>query len=161
MMHPPVRPDLTAVRTRTDPSMSIIVGLDVGEARVGVAVSDEERKIAFPMGVIHRLEGSFGFRQLERVLGDREVGLFVLGMPYRTDGSASAQGERISEYGRELGAYFGVEVVYRDERYTSEMAHEILSEGGVKPADHKKHVDKIAAQLILQDFLDSGNPDPD
>jgi putative Holliday junction resolvase len=136
--------------------MSVFVGIDFGESRIGVAVSDEQKKIAFSLGVIKREKGSFGFNKLKKLLEDREVEGFVVGLPVRTNGTIGIEGEKAEEYIESLMGFFHKEVVSWDERYTTVIAANVLKEGRATK-DRNKAVDKMAAQLILQSYLDKTN----
>ncbi|MBN2323066.1 MAG: Holliday junction resolvase RuvX [Spirochaetes bacterium] len=133
--------------------MSVLVGIDFGESRIGVAVSDEHKKVAFPLGVIVREKGSFGFKKLKNLLGDRVVEGFVVGLPIRTNGTLGVEAEKTEEYIESLSVYFHKKAVSWDERYTTMIAANVLTEGG-RLKDRNKVIDKIAAQIILQSYLD-------
>jgi len=137
--------------------MSVIVGIDFGESRIGVAISDGLKKISFPLGVIQREQGSYCLKRLKKLLDDREVESFVIGLPVRTDGTHSVQGEKVDSYSAALKDYFQKEVFTWDERFTTVIATNILREGSTGVKKGRKVVDKIAAQLILQSYLDSRN----
>lgn len=133
--------------------MSIFVGIDFGESRVGVAVSDDRKQIAFPLGVIKREKGSFGFNAMKKLLEGRDIESFVVGLPVRTDGTVGVEAERVHVYIESLSGVFHKEVVTWDERYTTVIAANVLKEGG-GTKDRKKAVDKLSAQLILQSYID-------
>ncbi|UCB44377.1 MAG: Holliday junction resolvase RuvX [Spirochaetota bacterium] len=139
--------------------MSFIAGIDVGEVRIGIAISDSEKRIAFPLGVIKRERGSYGLRRIERILEDREVELFVVGLPKRSDGVVGKEEKKVFDFVEGLKKYFNKDVVTWDERYTTVIAQQALQEGlshsGISRANkRKKNIDKIAAQIILQSYLD-------
>ena len=137
--------------------MSVLVGIDFGETRIGIAVSDEHKKISFPLGVIQREQGSYGLKKLKKLLSDREVYLFVVGLPLRTDGTVGNGAENLHSYIDSLADYFKKEVVTWDERFTTVMAHNALREGSSNEKKGRKVVDMIAAQIILQSYLDHKN----
>ena len=137
--------------------MSVIVGIDFGESRIGVSVSDELKKISFPLGVITREQGSYGLKKLKKLLEGREVQSFVVGLPVQSNGSLGIQGEKAEAYAEALKEYFHRDVVTFDERFTTVIATNALKEGSTGARKGRKVVDKLAAQLILQSFLDSRN----
>lgn len=141
-------------------AMSVLVGIDFGSSRVGVAVSDPEKKLAFPFDVISREGGSYGFRKLRALLEERSVEAFVVGMPYRSDGSRGQECEKAQEYMDALHEYFQKDVIPWDERFTTVLARQSLIDAGSRKKVRKKErgaADRIAAQLILQSYLDHRN----
>lgn len=138
--------------------MCVLVGIDFGETRIGVAVSDPQKKVAFPLQVITRVQGSYGFRKLRTLLQDRVVEGFVVGMPYRTNGSMGEECEKVQSYMEALHDYFQKRVTPWDERFTTVMARQSLVEAGSGKKERRKNSgasDRIAAQIILQSYLDS------
>ena len=137
--------------------MSVLVGIDFGESRIGIAVSDEQKKIAFPLGTIQREQGSYGLKKLKKLLSEREVERFVVGLPVRTDGTVGNGAEKVQSYIDSLADFFQKDVVVWDERFTTVMAHNSLRELSSNEKKGRKVVDKIAAQIILQSYLDHSN----
>jgi len=137
--------------------MSRIVGIDFGTSRIGLAISDESKKIAFPFGIIERVQNSYGFNKLKKMLDGIEVAYFVLGLPVRTNGSRGKETEIVESYSESLKDFFGVEVILWDERYTTVIAEQSLKLFKKKGRNKKDIVDCLAAQLILQSFLDHLN----
>lgn len=140
--------------------MSVYVGIDVGDARIGIAVSDAEKNIAFPLTVINRKDNSYGFNKLREILKDRQVEAFIIGLPIKSDGSLGVQGEKVLFYAKSLEEYFQIKVITWDERFTTVIAGKYLSEGKMKSVKKKMMIDEIAAQVILQSFLDSQKRQP-
>ena len=134
--------------------MSFIAGIDVGEVRIGIAISDKEKQIAFPLAVVERERGSYGFRRIEKILEDRDIELFVVGLPKRSDGVVGKEEQKVLVYIESLKEYFHKEVATWDERYTTVIAQKALQEGSQSAEKHKKSIDKVAAQIILQSYLD-------
>jgi len=137
--------------------MSRIVGIDFGSKRIGIAISDKRKKIAFPVGIIKREQNSYGLNKLKKMLEGMELDSFVVGLPLRTNGSRGKEVEAVEAYSRSLKDFFSKEVILWDERYTTTVAEQSLDPGGKKGRENKKIVDCIAAQLILQSFLDRLN----
>lgn len=135
-----------------------ILGLDYGSVTVGVAVSDALLITAQPVEVIKR-KSETKLRQtlarLEEIIGEYEVDKIVLGYPKNMNNTLGERVERTEEFKEKLEKRTGLEVVLWDERLTTVSAMEVLKEGGVRREDRKTYVDKIAAVLILQGYLDS------
>lgn len=135
-----------------------ILGLDYGSVTVGVAVSDALLITAQPVEVIKR-KSETKLRQtlarLEEIIGEYEVDKIVLGYPKNMNNTLGERVERTEEFKEKLEKRTGLEVVLWDERLTTVSAMEVLKEGGVRRENRKTYVDKIAAVLILQGYLDS------
>jgi putative Holliday junction resolvase len=132
-----------------------IIGLDYGEARIGVAVSDMLETIANPLDTVSEKDRE---KQLEKVLDiiKREgVEKIVVGLPRRMDGSMGHRAEYTKSFAEELSERSSLPYVMWDERLSSAEAHRMLEAGGVSGKKRKTKVDKIAAVLILQTYLDS------
>lgn len=134
--------------------MPRLLGLDVGSRRIGVAFSDPEQMLATGHGFIDRRRTE-PFGAIATLAREREVALAVVGLPLNADGSEGPAAERVRAFGAELERRTGLKVAYHDERYTSVTAEETLAEGGVTWQRRKELVDKLAAQLLLQGFLDA------
>jgi len=139
--------------------MSRIVGVDYGTRRIGIAISDGLGLTARPLEVIPRSEVVSYLRQLAE---EYEIGAAVLGLPTGLGGNEGDSAARARELGAEIGAALQIDVTYVDERFTSRMAESALLESGMKRRQRKETVDKVAAAIILQTYLDSrrrpGNP---
>ena len=133
------------------------VGIDVGDSRVGVSISDESKTIAFPLAVIVRENNSYGFNQIKALINEKKIDAFVVGLPVRSDGTLGEQGEKVKKYSNSLKEYFKTEVISWDERFTTVIARRSLFETNSKLEKRKKAVDDIAAQIILQSYLDHIN----
>ena len=132
--------------------MSRYLGVDYGTKRIGLAISDDLGITARPLGVVGRkqLEAELG-----RVSEEYDVAGVVVGLPTALAGHEGDSASGARELGREIGTFLGVRVVYVDERFTSKIAERALLESGMKRRDRRERVDKVAAAIILQTFLDS------
>jgi putative Holliday junction resolvase len=131
-----------------------LLALDVGDARIGVALSDETGTLASGLVTLKAVgprKDAQAVAALVRGHGAAEV---VVGLPLRLDGSLGSQGERVLAFVERLRRVLRVPVVTRDERLTSVAADERLAEAGVKRRDRKARIDQAAAALILQELLD-------
>jgi putative Holliday junction resolvase len=131
------------------------LGLDVGNRRIGVAVSDELGLTAQPVMTLERRRSRReDLRSLARLCRRFGVAGIVVGNPLHLDGGTSAQAAKTQAFAAELGELTGLPIYLRDERLTTEAAHQILYEAGRKRQEHKRVVDQVAAVMILQGFLD-------
>jgi putative holliday junction resolvase len=131
------------------------MGLDVGDRRVGVAVSDERGLTAQPVLTLHRSNRKEDLRSLARILRKHGCTEIVVGNPLYMSGDLSPQAMKAQAFAEMLRQEFGLPVVLWDERLTTTEAHRLLHEAGRAGSEHKKVVDQVAAVLILQGFLDS------
>jgi putative Holliday junction resolvase len=131
------------------------MGLDVGDRRVGVAVSDERGLTAQPVLTLHRSNRKDDLRSLGRILRKHGCTEIVVGNPLYMSGDLSPQAMKAQAFAEMLRQEFGLPVVLWDERLTTTEAHRLLHEAGRAGSEHKKVVDQVAAVLILQGFLDS------
>ena len=132
-----------------------IMGLDVGDKTIGIAISDSLLLTAQGKTTIQRSGFDAETRQLRAMAEEYEVHQLVVGNPLHMDGRPSRQGDKIMKFGRKLGLALELPVVFWDERLTSVAAEEHLEEMGLNWRERKKHVDKIAAMFILQSYLNS------
>ncbi len=131
------------------------MGLDVGDRRVGVAVSDERGLTAQPVLTLHRSNRKEDLRSLARILRKHGCTEIVIGNPLYMSGDLSPQAMKAQAFAEMLRHEFGLPVILWDERLTTTEAHRLLHEAGRAGSEHKKVVDQVAAVLILQGFLDS------
>ena len=135
-----------------------IMGLDFGSKTVGVAVSDELLITAQGVEIVRRKsEGKLRqtLARIEELIQEYQVEKIVLGYPKNMNNSEGERVERTKEFMEKLKARTGLEVVLWDERLSTVSAMDVLKEGGVRSEHRKTYVDKIAASLILQGYLDS------
>jgi putative Holliday junction resolvase len=131
------------------------MGLDVGNRRIGVAVSDELGLTAQPVLTLERKRSRRDdLRSLGRLARKFEVTAIVVGNPVRLSGEASQQTVKTHAFAAELGELTGLPIHLWDERLTTHEAHQILYEAGHARQEHRRVVDQVAATLILQSFLD-------
>ncbi len=136
-----------------------ILCLDVGDARIGVAVSDPERMIATPVEVIHRVGWGPDCRRIKELCDLYETDEVLSGLPLNMDGTEGFQAEKVRTFCAQVEKR-GLRVLYQDERLTTVTAEEALMEGGLDGRERRKRVDKIAAALILQQWLDEQRQQP-
>lgn len=138
-----------------------LLGVDFGTVRVGLAVSDADRIIASPFETYARRDSNVDADHFSNVVrAERIVGL-VVGLPLHTGGEEGIKAKEARAFGNKLGEITGLPVVYWDERCTTAAAEDSLREAGLPRGKRKARLDRVAAQIILQSYLDAGCPDPD
>ena len=135
----------------------IYLGLDLGSKTLGLAISDRTSTIATSLDVIRYETKEELFSKLEDVVINKNVDIFVLGNPLNLDGSLSKRSEETLEFKSELESRFNKEVIMQDERLSTVEAERILISNDTKRKNRKKVIDKIAATIILQGYLDRKN----
>jgi putative Holliday junction resolvase len=139
----------------TDGAIKRYLGLDVGNRRIGVAVSDELGLTAQPVMTLERRRNTReDLRSLARLCRRFGVVGIVVGNPVHLSGGTSPQAARTQAFAAELGELTGLPIHLWDERLTTHEAHQILYEAGRERQEHRRVVDQVAATLILQGFLD-------
>ncbi len=137
--------------------MSRVLGLDVGTKTIGVAVSDPFGWTAQGIEIIQIDEENeeFGLSRLGEIVSEYDVRKFVVGLPKNMDGSIGERAEASIRFGELLVEEFNLPVEYEDERLTTVQANRMMiEEGNVSRKNRKKVIDKIAAMMILQNYLD-------
>jgi putative Holliday junction resolvase len=136
---------------------SRILALDIGEKRIGVALSDPLRMMARPMLVIMRTSRREDFASIGRLVAENQVSLVVCGYPLSLDGSEGPQGRRIRRYAERLAETLDVPIELWDESYSTVEAEELMqvSRKKMTPQQRRRWVDAVAAAVILQSYLDS------
>jgi putative Holliday junction resolvase len=135
------------------------MGLDVGSKTVGVAVSDELGWTAQGLKTlkINEEKNEFGFDELGEIIKEYDVGLVVVGFPKNMNGTIGPRGEASQAFASEIENRFSLPTVLWDERLTTMAAERVLLEADVSRKKRKKVIDKMAAMMILQGYLDSQN----
>ncbi len=132
-----------------------ILALDHGTKRVGVAVSDELKMIAQPLEFIPAEPFADFLGRLKEILRDKEVELILVGMPRNMDGSYGPASLKVKEFVTALKDAITVPIKTWDERLTSAQANRLLIQADVRRDKRKETVDKMAAAILLQSYLDS------
>ena len=132
-----------------------ILALDVGARRIGLAVSDPLGLTAQGLETLQRKNKRADLEKLEQIIRRYDVRELVVGLPLRMSGAEGIQSERMTAFGEELRRRFGLPVHLWDERLTSAEANRILREAELSIQKRARAVDRMAAVLILQNFLES------
>ncbi len=130
-----------------------ILGLDPGERRIGVALSDPLCMIAQPHSVIDRRTQDVA-AELRRIVAEEEVFRIVIGLPVSLDGTEGAAARRARQFASLVAEATGLEPVFADERFTTNVAEDVLIAGGVRREKRRDSRDKLAAAVMLQGYLD-------
>lgn len=133
-----------------------IIGLDIGEKRIGVAITDKLNKISYPLVTISNDTNTKN--RLLDIIRKHDVDRIIVGLPYSLNGKEGVQAGRIMEFVKENLSSVGIPVIYRDERFTTKISRSIMLEkkSGKKTLNIKDgEEDRIAASLILKDYLES------
>lgn len=137
-----------------------IMGLDFGSKTVGVAVSDELGLTATGIEIVRRDSPNKLRKTLARIealINEYNVDKIVLGYPVMLDGGEGERVEKTKEFATMLHRRTNLEIIFQDERLTTVEAYEIMDLAGIKREDRYKYVDQVAAQVILEDYLNSNN----
>ena len=137
-----------------------VMGLDVGARRIGIAVSDLLGLTAQGLETLQRRNKRYDFQHLRRVIRDYNVSEIVVGLPRRLSGSDSAQTQKVQEFAEELRQKFQLPVHMWDERLTSVEANRVLREAELSIEKRTAAVDRMAAVLILQNYMDARQAAP-
>jgi putative pre-16S rRNA nuclease len=135
-----------------------LLGVDYGRVRVGLAVSDPERRIASPLATYKRRDLQQDARYLRDVIEKEEIARIVVGLPVHLDARESPMARETRAYAKWLGDATGLECVFWDERYTTLDAEAALWSAGLTHQRRKDRRDRVAAQMLLQAYLDAGCP---
>lgn len=130
-----------------------IVCLDIGDVRIGVAVSDPTCTIATPVEVITRIGWGPDVQKIKALCDRFETSRVLSGLPLNMDGTEGFQAKKVREFCSRLEDA-GLSVIWQDERLTTVTAEEALLEAGLSRRDRRRNVDKIAAAVILQQWLE-------
>ena len=135
-----------------------VIGLDYGSKTVGVALSDELMLTAQPLTTIHRDRPTKlrqTLAQIEQIIEQYDVDRIVVGWPKKLDNEEGERCEKTKEFGDMLENRTGLEIIYQDERLTTAQSDGVLEQGGIRKDKRKQYIDKMAASLILQNYLDT------
>ena len=135
--------------------MERILGFDVGDKTIGVAVSDLLQFTAQGITTIKRTSKKDDYNAVEALIKEYDAKKIVVGLPKNMNGTIGPQGEKTIKFAEKIKNKFNVEIIYIDERMTTMSAERILIEGDVRRENRKKYIDKVAATYILQQYLDS------
>ena len=131
----------------------VILGIDYGERRIGLAITDAEEIIASPLKTISNDDKLFD--ELDAVVKERKVGGIVVGMPYNMNGTLGPAGEKVQRFAEQLRERLGVPVGTIDERLTTVQAERAMLRHDMSRARRRSRIDEMAAQILLQSHIDA------
>lgn len=130
-----------------------VLGLDLGDVRIGVAISDERRRLAVPLGTVHT-GAPADLKAIASLIREHGVTLVVVGHPLLLSGEAGVRARHAEAFAEALRGFLGIEVVLHDERLTTVEADRALREAGAGGRRRRRVVDRSAATILLQAYLD-------
>ncbi len=134
--------------------MSIILGLDIGDARTGVAISDELGIAAHPLCTIHRKSRKAVLAELQELVTAHKVERIVVGLPLQLDGETGTQARKVKRFAERLEQQVNLPIVFWDESFTTFEASRILRGTKKRRRKRKQVIDQVAAVLILEGYLE-------
>lgn len=150
MDHPPNEPPFLSPL----PAHGVLLGVDFGTKRIGIAVSNSDQTVAVPVETwLVRLPAQ-NLKHFRELVEDYRIVGIVLGLPIRTNGEEGTAAALVREFGVWLAENIKVPLVYMDERYTSAEAELLIWSRGESPSKRKRPLDSLAAKVILQSYLD-------
>jgi len=138
--------------------MPRILGIDYGERRLGFAVSDEMGIIAMPLCVVTVEHPRHALAEVQRLVQEKQAGQVVIGMPLNMNGTRGPASEAVARFVTRLSTAISIPVATWDERLSSKAAERILIDADVRRKKRKGVIDQLAAQIILQSYLDAKTP---
>lgn len=135
--------------------MSVLLGLDVGDVRIGVALSDALGSSAHPLCTLTRTNRQRDITAIGDLVSIHKVERIIVGLPISLDGTIGTQAEKVQSFGDRLAKALEIPVEFRDERFTTTEAEDILEQAEVDPKERKKLIDQVSAVIILNEYLNS------
>jgi putative Holliday junction resolvase len=135
-----------------------LLGVDYGSVRVGLAITDPERKIAFPLATHERRDPARDAAYFRQLVEQEQVGQLVVGLPVHLSGREGQKAGEARAFGTWLAEVTGLPVLYWDERFTTVEAESALWDAGLTNKRRKARRDRVAAQILLQSYVDAGCP---
>jgi putative Holliday junction resolvase len=135
-----------------------ILAIDPGKARIGLAISDPERRIASPLTTWNCRDRARDGRFLKKLVADEEVAVIVIGLPVHTSGKEGVQARAAREFGAWVEKLTSLPCIFWDERFTTREAEAHLWDAGLTHKQRKQRRDRVAAQILLQTYLDADCP---
>ena len=134
-----------------------VMALDIGEKRIGVAISDTDARVASPLTVLPG-PTSAALSALKRLVEDYEIGAVIVGLPLTFAGEEGPQSLKVRDEVSILGSALGLPMTFVDERLSSAEAKRSMGDAGLSDRKQRGKLDMVAAAIILQTYLDSGRP---
>jgi putative Holliday junction resolvase len=141
------------------PEQGRLAGIDFGTVRIGVAISDQGQSISSPLEVYIRRNESLDGKYFKELVAAEQIVGFVVGLPVHLSGDASEKSREAISFGKWLTTATEMPVVWFDERFTTAMAREVLSQSSMSGKKRKAQLDKMAAQILLTAYLETDRRD--
>ncbi len=135
-----------------------LLGVDYGSVRIGLSISDAERQFASPLAVYERSDRERDALYFRALMDAEEIGAIVMGLPVHLDGREGAKAAEARVFGAWLAETTGLPVTFWDERFSTVEAESALWQAGLTHKKRKARRDRVAAQILLQAYLDAGCP---
>lgn len=135
--------------------MNRVIALDIGQKRIGIAVSDPLNMFSIGLTTIGRVPEKEAIEQIRSICDDYNINKIIAGLPINMNGTSGSQVDDINKFIDKLRSGINIDICFQDERLTSVLAKKILIGQNISPSRNKQMVDKKAAELILQQYLDS------
>src|SRR5262245_3446016 len=139
-------------------SRTRLLGIDYGKVCIGLAVTDPDCRIASPLATYERRDPEQDQRYFRELVEQEEIGKLVVGLPVHLDGHEGQKAAEARAFGKWLNEVTGLPVIYWDERFSTVQAESALWEAGLTHKRRKARRDQVAAQMVLQAYLDAGCP---
>ncbi|MES0278734.1 MAG: Holliday junction resolvase RuvX [Dehalococcoidales bacterium] len=135
-----------------------ILGLDIGDKYIGVAMSDPGRVLASPLTILKRGDDTAAIESIAGIIDEHGVSRVIVGLPLSLDGQPRHQAKKVETFTQQLAENTEITLEYRDERYSTVTARQMLAAGGKKGGRKITRDDAAAAAIILQGYLDESRP---
>ncbi|RKU31089.1 Holliday junction resolvase RuvX [Candidatus Poribacteria bacterium] len=139
--------------------MSVLLGLDVGDVRIGVAISDILGSGAHPLCTLTRTNRQRDVTAIGDLVSIHNVERIIIGLPVSLDGTLGTQAEKVQQFGSRLSKTLGITVEYFDERFTTSEAEEILDLVEIDTKNRKNIIDQVSAVIILDEYMQGNSTD--
>ena len=139
--------------------MSVLLGLDVGDVRIGVAISDILGSGAHPLCTLTRTNRQRDVTAIGDLVSIHNVERIIIGLPVSLDGTLGTQAEKVQQFGSRLSKTLGITVEYFDERFTTTEAEEILDKVEIDTKNRKNIIDQVSAVIILDEYMQGNSAD--
>ncbi len=133
--------------------MEILLGLDVGDVRIGVALSDELGVAAHPLCTLTRKNRKVDLLAIADLVAIHKVGRIIIGLPVSLDGSIGTQAEKVQKFAQRLEHVIDIPIEFQDESFTTAEAEDVLRELNKDTKEQKELIDEVSAVIILTDYL--------
>lgn len=136
-----------------------LLAVDFGRVRVGLAVSDPKRRLASPLATYQRRDKTQDARYFKELVAEHEIAALVVGLPVHLDGNEGSSAAEARAFGKWLAGATGLPCAFYDERFTTVEAESALWSAGLTHKQRKARRDRVAAQMLLQTYLEAGCPE--